>query len=77
MTGMKQIIISHVCYLDRRKPKVILFDEHLSQVCSRDGGKSKSNIDDGSSTDENESESVHKSINTNKERYVINETDHR
>ena len=42
----------------------------------RTGGKSKSVIVDERSTEESESESVHKSINTNKEKYAIDETEH-
>ena len=41
-----------------------------------DEGKSEISISDESSTEESESESVHKSIDTDKERYEIYETDH-
>ena len=44
------------------------------QVCSTDEGESESIIVDGSSTNNIESESVHKSINEGK--YAIDENDH-
>ena len=74
MTGTKQIPISHFCYTDEIKSKEFLADEKLLQVCSTDEVKSESVIVDESSTEESESESVHKSIN--KEKYAIDESDH-
>ena len=46
-------------------------DENLLQACSTDKGESEGIIIDVSSTEESESESVHKSIN--KEKYEIDE----
>ena len=63
MTGMQQIPISHICSTDESKSKGFLTDEKLSQVCSTDEGESESVIVDESSTEESESESVHKNIN--------------
>ena len=45
------------------------------QVYSTDKSESESVIFDESSTEESKSESVHKNINTNKETYVIDETE--
>ena len=66
MTGKQQIPISHVCDSDNRESKGILADEKWSQVCSKDKSESESVIVNESSTEERESESVHKSINTNR-----------
>ena len=49
-------------------------DENLLQACSTDKGESEGIIIDVSSTEESESESVHKIIN--KEKYAIGETKH-
>ena len=46
------------------------------QVCSTSERKSESVISDEISTEENGSESFHKSINTNKDRDTIDETEH-
>ena len=46
------------------------------QVCSTDEGEPERVIFDESSTEENEPESAHKSINKNKEKYAIDEADH-
>ena len=67
-------MISHICDLDESKPKEILVEEKLLQICSTDEGKPESVIVNESSMEESESESVHKSINTNKEKYAIDET---
>ena len=50
-------------------------DEHLLQVCSTDESESERDIVDESSTEEWKPENVHKSINTNKEKYAIDETE--
>ena len=76
MTGTKQIMISYVCDSDKRKSKEIIADENLLQVCSKDERESEGFIADESSTEESESERIHKSINRNKEKYAINETEH-
>ena len=66
ITGTQQIPISHVCDLDEWKSKEIITDKNLSQFCFTNESKSESVIVDEISTNESESESVHKSINTNK-----------
>ena len=65
----------HVCDSDERESKGIIADENLSHVCSADEIESESVIVDESSTEESESESVHKSTNTNKEKYVFDKTE--
>ena len=45
------------------------------QVYSTDEGESESVIVNESSTEDSKSEIVHKSINTNKEKYAIDETE--
>ena len=42
MTGMRQILISHVCDLEESESKGIIMDEKLSQVCSTDESESES-----------------------------------
>ena len=61
----------HVCDSDERESKGIIADENLSHVCSADEIESESVIVNESSTEESESESVHKIINTNKERIKL------
>ena len=68
LTVIKHIPILHVCDLEKSESKGILADENLLQVCSADKSKSKSVNADESSTKESESESVHKSINTKKNK---------
>ena len=70
MTGIQQIPIAYVCDFDGSKSKYFLVDENLSQVCSTDDGEPESVIFDESSTEESESERVHKIINTNEENYM-------
>ena len=74
MTGTQQVPISHVCDLDENKSEDIPAEKNLLQVCSTDVGKSESVIVDESSTEESETESVHKSTNTNEEKYEIGKT---
>ena len=76
MTGTQQILILHICDLDKSESKGITVEENSSQVYSTDERKSESLIADEISTEKNDSESVHKSINTNKEKYAIYETEH-
>ena len=57
----------------RKKSKGIITDKNLSQVCSTDKSESEIGIFDESSTEESKSKRVHKSINKNKEKYVIDE----
>ena len=75
MTGTQNIPISHVCDLEERESKGIIADENLSQVFSIDKSESESFIVDESSMEEIKLESVHKSINTNKEKYTVDETE--
>ena len=56
--------------------KDILLDEKLLQICSTDDSESESVIIDESSKKESESESVHKVIHKNKEKYAIDEAEH-
>ena len=49
-------------------------EKNLLQVYSMNESEPKSVIVDESSTEESESEIFHKSINTNKEKYAIDET---
>ena len=69
MIGTQQILISHVCDSDERKSKGILADENLFQVCYTDESESESVIVDERSTEESESESIHKSPHTDKEKF--------
>ena len=62
--------------MDDIKSKDILSNENLLQVYSTDEGKSESVIIDESFMKESESENLHKSINTNEEKYAIDETEH-
>ena len=76
ITGMQQILILRVCDSNESESKEILLVEILSQVYSTDYIESESVIFNEISTEENESESVHKSINRNKEKYSIDETEY-
>ena len=71
---MKQILISYVCSTYKSKSKEFLVDKTLSRVCSKDEEKSKVIIVDESSTEESESECVHKNINN--EKYANNEAEY-
>ena len=73
--GMQEILISHVFDMDEIKSKGIIADKHLSQVCSTYKSISESVIINESSTKGIESERVHKSININKEKGAIDETE--
>ena len=75
MTGMQQIPILHVFSLDEIESKEIIADKNLLQVYSTNEIKPESIIVNESSTEESKSESFHKRINTNKEKYAIDETD--
>ena len=75
ITGTQQIQISHVCDLDKSKPKRIISNEKLLQGCYTDNIESEIVIANEGSTEESKSESVQKSINTNKEKYAIYETE--
>ena len=74
MTVTQQILITQICDLYESESKGILVEENLLQVCSMDESESERVIVDESSTEESEPESLHKSINTNKEKYAIDET---
>ena len=65
MTGTQHIPILQVLSLDRRVSTWIIADKNLSKVYSTGKRKSESVIVDKRSTEESESESVHKSVNTN------------
>ena len=73
--GTQHITILHVCYLDKSESKGIIVNKKLSHVCSTDKIESESVIVHESSIEDSRSESVHKSINTSKEKYSIDETD--
>ena len=75
-TGTQHIPISHVCDSDKSESKEILADETLLKVCYTDESESENITANESSTEESESESVRKSINTNIEKYAIDETEH-
>ena len=57
--------------MDESESKGIIADKNLLQVCSTGERKSEIVIINGSSKEESKSESVHKIINTNKEKYAI------
>ena len=71
MTGTQHIPILYVYSLDESESKGFIADENLSQVCSTYESESESVIVDEISTEESESVSVQKSINTNNEEYAI------
>ena len=75
MTGTQHIPILHICSSDKSKSKGIIEDKNLSQVCSTDKIEPGSIQKNESCKEERESESVQKSINTNKEKYAIDETE--
>ena len=77
MTSTQQILTLYVCDPEKSKSKEILVGENLLQVCSKDHSESETVIIDESSTEESESESVQKSINTNKEKDTNNKTEHK
>ena len=74
MTCTQQILILGVCYLGERKSKVVIAGKKILQVRSMEERKSESVIANENSMEESKSEIVHKSINTNKEKYAIDET---
>ena len=71
MTGTQHIHISRICSMGYSKSKGIITDENLSQVCSADKRESEIITVNEISMEDSESESVHKSINTNKGKYPI------
>ena len=71
ITGTQKIPISHVCDSNDSESKRIIVDENLLKVCSTDEKESESVIIDEGSMEKSESESVHNSINTNKEEDAI------
>ena len=66
MTVMEQISTSHVCSTDKIELKEFLVDENLSQICSTDMDESKGIIVAECSTEEDETECVHKNIHKKK-----------
>ena len=61
----------------RADQKRSLKGKTLLKVCSTDKSKSQTVIGDESSTEDRKSESVHKSINKNEEKYTIDETENK
>ena len=52
ITGVKHILIFHVCSTDDKESKYFLVEKNILHVCSTDKGKSKGVIVDESSTEE-------------------------
>ena len=74
MIATKHIPTFHVCSTDERKLKYFLVNETLLHICSMDKDESKGSIVDEFSTEEDESEYVHKYIN--KQKDAKNEADY-
>ena len=74
MTATNQILILHVFSTYDSELKEFLVDKTLSQTCSTDEDESKVIIVDKFSTEEDESECVHK--NMNKQKDANNEADY-
>ena len=66
ITATEWIPTSQVCSTDDSKLKEFLVDKTLSQICFTDEDESKGIIFDEFSTEEDESECVHKNINKQK-----------
>ena len=64
MTATKTIPTLHICSTGEIKLKEFLVDKTLSQIFSTDEDKSKGIIVNKFSTEEDESECVHKNIKT-------------
>ena len=62
--------------MNKHKSKEIITDENLSHVCSTNKNESENVIVNEGDTEERKSKIFNKSINTNKEKYVIDESDH-
>ena len=62
MNRKKHIPISHVCSIDDNESKEFPVNENLWQACSTDEDESKSIIVNKISTEDRESEYVHKSV---------------
>ena len=73
-TATKQIPTSHVCSTDKKELKEFLVDETSSQIFSTNEDKSKGIIVNRCSTEEDESECVHRNIN--KQNDANNETEY-
>ena len=67
MTGTKQIPISHVFPTDDSESEDFLVEKTLSHICSAYKDESNIIIINESSTEESESECVHKNINREKD----------
>ena len=74
MTATKQIPTSHVCSTHESELIEFLVDKTLSQICPTDDEESKGLTVENVSTEEEESECVHKNIN--KQKYANNETEY-
>ena len=75
LTCAQHIPIYHIFDSDKSEPKGIIVDKNLFQVYSKDESEPESVIVNESSTEDSKSESTHKSINTNKVKYAIDETE--
>ena len=62
--------------MDKSESKEIIADKNLSQVCFTDKSEPERVIANKSSTEERESERIHKSINKNEVKYAIGETEY-
>ena len=62
MTATKQIPVLRVCSTDESELEEFLIDKNLSHIYSKDKDKSKGIVVDERSTEEDESEYVHKNI---------------
>ena len=76
ITGKQQIWIFQVCDSDKIKSKQFPADKNVSRIYSQDQVESEIVVVDEISMEGRESENVHKSINTNKEKDTIDETEH-
>ena len=74
MTGSQHITIFHVCSTDESESEEFPVEKTLPQICYMNKDKSKIIIVDESSTEDNESECLHKSIN--REKYANNEANY-
>ena len=75
INGTQQILISHICDSDESESKTIIIDKNLSEVYSTDEIKLESVIVYECSTQESESEIIHKIINREKEKDAIDVTE--
>ena len=74
MTSTQRIPSLQVCSSDKIESKGIIADETLSHVCSTDDSESEKVIINESFIEKIERRIFHKSINTKKGKYSIDET---